>query len=189
MVHQSRIRPLPVPISTPQSLVFEYDILARMFKFANYQPISTQNRASFEEVEQFLTEVNEPLAEWEEKYGNLARGKGKIMYLALISFILFPLFFVFICWSSGAQKHAQDAQKECVEKAKNIIRDKSDQWTYKGLCWHVPSQFPKWIELWTSVDGRGGAPVSQMPGVGAGAEYGMNYSNQNLYSQNNSYNV
>ena len=184
--HSRRIRMVaPIPSSTPQSLVFEYDPINKKFNTTNYQPYLTQNRAAIEEVEQFLAEVNQPFTEWEEKYGDAARGTGKYMYIALICFILMLLFCFFICWIAAKQQEAAAAQKEYIEKAKVIIRDKSGPWIEKGLCWNTSAEFPRWIEMWTSIGG-GGAPPSQMPR--AEAELKNNY-NQNIYGQDNSHNV
>jgi len=160
--HHRRIIIIPIPSSTPQSLVFPYDGISKKFNTNSYMPIQTQNRISIEEIEQFLDIINGPIKEWYDEYGWLTNGSCKFVCLMFTCFIIMPLMFFFICWMACAQSKAADALQKAGEKAKILVRDNNQRFVERGLMWNVPTHFPRWIELWTQVGpGFGGASMPQ----------------------------
>jgi len=155
-----------IPTSSPGCLVFPYDHANKRFKITDYNPIQTQDRVSAYEIETFFQELNAPFLEWYGQYEEVSEGKGKYAWLCLLSLLLLPLFFFYICWLSTKQQDASDKWGEAAEKAKRIIQEKSQSFADRGLTWNVPQFFPSWLELWTGVGGSnlpnfGGM---QMPG-------------------------
>ncbi len=193
MVHHNRvIYVIPTPSSSPHSLVFPYDVKAKKFSTSSYIPFQTQNRATIEEIEQFLEQINAPIKEWYDEFGFLKEGSVKMTCLAIICGILIPLLPFFVCWMIAIQKKADAKLKEISEKAKLLIRDNSQHFIDKGLLWNIPTFYPQWIELWTSLEGpppqvgfgQPGFGGFQQPGIQTMSMPQQNYQNQQGYLTN-----
>jgi len=168
-----RIRPaFPTPSSTSTCIIFPYDKEKRKFITSNYSTMQTQHRASTEDIERFLAEVNEPIAEWYKEYRNAYECRGMYFCLLITLFLLAPLFFCYLCCYIPEWREAKKKKEEAEEKAKLIIREKSTIFHEKGLVWNVPQYFPHWIELWTNTGGfpQMQQPVMQMPGGQGGTQ-------------------
>jgi len=166
------VRVSPIPSSTPLSIVFPYDSQAQKFSTSSYMPLQTQNRASLEEIEQFLDQANAPIKEWYAEFGYLQEGSAKMTALLIICTIIMPLIFFFLCWITAVQNKSAVKLKEASEKAKLFIRDNGQQFIDKGLLWNIPTRFPHWIELWTSLEGPPQMGLGQ-PGFGGFQQPGI----------------
>lgn len=182
---------IQIPSSTPESLVFPYDAIAKKFNTTNYFPIQTQGRVTAEEIETFLAEVNEPVQAYYKKYDPQTL-PIKWFCMALICMILFPLFPFFMCYMCyKTNEMGKDIKKGC-EKAASIVKAKNGSFTERGLTWNIPVYFPHWIELWTTTGGAVGGVYTQpvqpyagyvQPGIKMQTLPQQNY--QNAYVGNN----
>jgi len=154
--HQNRKRAVfstPIPYSSDDCIVFPFDKALKQFDTSYYSPSETNNKCQVEEIEKFLDDITVPYLEWYRKYGYLFDGSTGLSCLLVICFILMPLMFVFACWLSSAQNKAMEKHDEMAEKTKALIRATQQNFIDKGLLWHVPAEFPLWIELCTKVQG------------------------------------
>ena len=169
--HSSHSQGTLTPDSTDECVVFEYDNASNKWETANYSPDQTKGKASLDEIERFLNEINEPLSEWSKKYGKINRGEGIYFCLALSLIILLPIFFIYICWFSGQQDKAKEKLEDVKYKVSIIVQERAPYFAGKSLAWNVPEKFPQWIELWLDEEDGGKpeagdivAPQQQMVG-------------------------
>lgn len=146
---------IQIPSSTPESLVFPYDITAKKFNTTNYFSVQTQERATVDEIEDFLSKVSEPILDYYKKYDPQTL-PAKFLCLGLICMILIPLFPFFMCYMCHKSNEMVREMKKVSEKAAIIVRSNSASFTEKGLIWNIPTYFPHWIELWTTGGVAGG---------------------------------
>jgi len=151
-------------------------------------PLQTQNRVSAFEIDQFLEQVNLPIAEWYEEFGFLQEPSGKMICLIIICAIIMPLMIALIIWLNITQTKANTKLKEVSEKAKLFVRDNSQPFIDRGLLWNVPNHFPQWIELWTSLEGpppqAGFGGLQQQQGIQTMSMPQQNYQNVQNMQQN-----
>jgi len=173
------------PSSTPGCLVFEYDKSNKRFSTSNFSTMQIQNRASHEEIERFLNEVNEPIAAWNKEYRDAYEIRGTYLCCLIFFFFLFPLFFCYFCWMLSEQKEAAKKLEEVKEEVRRIIRERGSSFAERGLIWNVPQHFPQWIELWTGAGGLmpGMQPAAQMPGQGGGIQMAVIQQQQPMPQQ------
>jgi len=143
---------IAIPSSTPEYLIFQYDKKNKRFRTSDYTPALTQNRASLDEIEKFLSEVNNPIAVWEKKYRGVLEPSGKYICLFILFIFLFPFFCWFLWWFLSEQTEATKKLEEVKEKARTIVQDRGSSFAERGLTWNIPPHFPPWIELQTGVD-------------------------------------
>ena len=153
---------VPIPVTTPACIIFPYDKENKKFITSDYSSAQTKERASAEEIERFLNEVNEPLSAWSEQYGLVYEGKGIYFCLFITFLILLPIFICYVCWLSSKQSEAKKALTEVKQKIRTIIQERGSYFAEKGLEWKIPIQFPHWLELWTGEDGKPGAGDIEM---------------------------
>ncbi len=161
--HHTRRRPvILIPPSNAACIVFPFDQASRKFKTENYNPSQTQDRASLEEIEMFLNELNEPVNAWYDKYLKKSDLGGVLTCLFICLLILCPPFLIgFICWSTSQETESLVKKEELKLQATQVIAERIHSWTDRKLTWKVPLTYPYWIELWT------GQSLPQMqPGFG-----------------------
>ncbi len=86
------------PDSTKDCVVFEYNKANKKWDISRYSSSQIKDRASVNEVEQFLNEINEPLEAWYQQNGTLVSGEGGYSCIGCLLLILFPLFVIYIWW-------------------------------------------------------------------------------------------
>jgi len=139
---------VPTPPTSANWVIFPYDKVNKRWNTSNYQPSQTGNRASVDEIERFLNEVNEPLTVWYKEYGAIYEGGGIYLFLFIFLIVLLPIFIIYVCWIASAQGEAEKKLEEVKQKVRSMIQEKGSFFAERGLIWGVPGYFPQWIELW-----------------------------------------
>ncbi len=137
-----------IPKTSENWVIFPYDKKNRKWITSDYLPSQTKDRASVDEIEKFLNEVNEPLAAWYKEYGAVYEGGGAYLCLFIILIPLLPIWIFYVCWITAAQPKAEKKLEEVKVKIKAIIKEKGSHFAERGLIWNLNIHFPRWIELW-----------------------------------------
>ena len=139
-------------IATPPTslnwVIFPYDKENKKWVTSKYLPSQTRDRASVDDIERFLTEINEPLVAWYNEYGAVYEGGGMYLCLFICLIPLLPIWIFYVCWIASAQAEALKKLEEVKEKIKAITQEKGSHFVEKGLIWNTNGYFPQWIELW-----------------------------------------
>jgi len=142
-----------IPRSTSTKIVFPYDKQAKKFDTRGYLPAHTQDRLTFQDVEQFLEQVNVPIRKWHKDFGHLYEESFSFCFVFVICFLFFPLLFFLIGYLLWAQAKSKKELREAKEKAKIFVIENNPRFLEKGLVWTIPVHFPQWIELLTNAEG------------------------------------
>ncbi len=179
---------IAIPPTTATTVVFPSTADGRAFDSGFYSPGLTNGRASFEEINQFLTEINTL------RVANGSQTASGICCRALCFFftlILFALCMVLVISSIPALtplvvigffvflvtlimtlvKRSERAQTEFKAKCQVIVNQHNQNFASRGLRWHLPVYFPRWVELWKDYSVNQGVtgqpiyvpPVNQQP--------------------------
>ena len=197
---------IAIPPTTDYTIVFPHDDFGKRFDSGFYSPALTDGRASLEEINQILAEVEiirRPLAG--KMCGALCCYIVSIIasvvayVLFMVSMInnnsgLFPfliagfigmiilIFWVFIV-------RVKNIHENIRKKCKEVIDKHNHNFVSRGLRWHLPIQFPRWIELWKDYRAASNShaiympPVSQHPYPPISHNYGAPNQNMNMGGQ------
>jgi len=193
---------IAIPPTTDYTIVFPHDAVGKRFDSGFYAPGLTDGRASREEIDQVLTEVENVRRPLNGKivsavccyiFGLFAAVGGYVFLMVsmasevpdmipffVIGFIglIIALIWIFIA-------RVKNVNVEMKTKCKAVVDRHNPNFASRGLRWHVPVHFPRWIELWK--DYRAGnnpqpiymPPVNQQP-YSPNSNYG---TNQNMGGQ------
>jgi len=158
-----------VPKSTRTMIVFPWTKSGNKFERKDYDPSQTNGRSSKEDIDDFLTIMDQIVNEraqsdlFDAAVNMLKWGIPLGMILCLIegalkfqmsSFVLLGFFWVISWQLAGILKKQKSKSK--AEKLKqslvSALKEKSFEERYKifdkkKLRWKIPQYFPKWIEL------------------------------------------
>jgi len=195
-----------VPPTTSITVIFPFNAADKKFDSSFYSPALTDGRASFEEISQFLAEI-EAVRPTAASQGGPSACRLFCLFLLLILWIarfilqthmnvdLIPFAIVFVVilvifviiilvLSSGGTRNESQA------KCQAIVEKYNQNLASRGLRWYLPVSFPQWVELWKDYPQNQGAisqPIS-MPSVNQQPYYPVqNYGipNQNYQGQGN----
>lgn len=188
---------IAIPPTTSFTVVFPYNQSAGTFDSGFYSPMLTDGRAVIDEINQVLREIeaaHKPCAQKIKSalicyiltlflgvFGLMGAVFTAPYYVAfaVIGYILFVIA-VMVYYIVAVQKYTKESKRVC-----QAVCDRANQaFSYKGLRWHVPVHFPRWVELWKDYVGQGqmgqmGAqpiympPVHQQPSANYGGPYPM----------------
>lgn len=130
------------PATTATTIVFPFNPKTYTYNTNHYMPSMTNGLVSTEEINQFFTEMQVPITEY---------NKQEILnkwWLPLVLFLCPPvligfLFYIACCYD-GAKR-----EDEAKQKAISYIKEKAPSYKQRGFTWVASPIFPKWIELWT----------------------------------------
>jgi len=148
------------PISTDYTIVIPYEFFKGRFSKTVYTPEMTENRASNEEINQVLAKVEDILSS-KPSYAKTFFSLLMIYIIAgIIAFLLQkPFNYTFQYWFEGSFFLFLGVvffaflfiYANQVKKRKAEVNDYIDSIQYgfkqRGLRWHLPQQFPQWIEI------------------------------------------
>ena len=172
---QQTVIPTLPPLSTPECLVFAYNIKAGKFNTDFYTPSLTRGRIGDHELHLFFEQISAPLRIWHNKYKYLFHPPCILALIAFVSVLLAIPGLFFVCWLTWKQNQSEKEHKKAAEEAKALIRELNPSFTERGLIWICPDQSPLWIELITNYQEsqprrenrrvHQGVPVSPQPRV------------------------
>lgn len=154
------------PVCTDYTIVIPYEFFQGKFSKTVYDSQMTENRASNEEINQVLGNVEEILS----RKPSYAKTFGILLtiYLiaGLIAFLLQNTFnYTFQYWFEGSfwlflgivcftfwMMYVNQWRKRKVE-AGDYIDSIQHGFKQRGLRWHIPQQFPQWIEIFKDYRG------------------------------------
>lgn len=161
-----------IPPTTTITIVFPFDEPTKRFDCSFYSPHLTDGRASIQEIQQVLAEV-------EAIRGSLASEGGcmgclrllcflfisSLMIIALnnvdvndsssIPFVAIGCFVLMVSVCCCMSKRDERINNEIKERCQAAV-DKHNYQSFgsRGLRWHIPIHFPRWIELWKDYQGQ-----------------------------------
>ena len=206
---------IAIPPTTDYTVVFPHDDLAKRFDTGFYSPALTDGRASKEEIEQVLREVEAVRKPFASKIVSavccyilsLFAAIGGFIFLMIsvgggpggdmipfyiIGYIAF-LVAIIVVFALRIKSITEQMKTKCRE----VLDRQNQNFASRGLRWHIPVHFPRWVELWK--DYRAGAiaqpiymppvnqqPYSPVPNYGA-PNQNMNMGGQSQFQQQNYY--
>ena len=172
---------IPVPPTTQYTIVFPMNVWAKKYDSSFYNPGLTDGRATQEEIDQILREVQEIKKPFNRKlvcalwlYILGLIGCIALMILGIIDSVgtteyvyvdgywetvendntgelvgsilggIFGAFFVigiFVCYATKINKASRVPIQALFDRV-------NPNFTSRGLRWHMPVHFPRWVELW-----------------------------------------
>jgi len=177
---------IAIPPTTDYTIVFPHDAVSKRFDSGFYAPGLTDGRASREEIDQVLNEVENVRRPLASKIVSalccyifglfaaigsyvffmvaMAGGDPELIPFFVIGFIglIVALVWIFVV-------RVKNLTEQIKTKSRQVIDRHNPSFASRGLRWHVPVHFPRWIELWK--DYRAGnnpqpiymPPVHQQP--------------------------
>jgi len=166
----------PIPSSTPQVLVFPFDYQnTKRFNTSSYMPQLTQGRATIQEIEAFLDEIQVPVDEYVKKFSHLWNPPCWLIIFQVFCYLIFPLAIIMMCYQLNKISESKLKVAETRQKAEAIAKQKGVHFMQKDLMWVIPSEFPRWIEFWTTLSTRNNNMNMNM-----GMNMNMNMNNQSF---------
>jgi len=158
-------QPSFIPSTTAYTIVFPFDANEKNFDSSFYSPSLTDGKASQEEVNKILNEVEAERADVRNKFTPTARNLFILIQLCLVgvllvaflspeegvsvtSYVILGLLGAFFVAIGILVYKFVTYKKEMRVKCRNVIDKHNESFASKGLRWHIPNMFPKWIELW-----------------------------------------
>ncbi len=153
------------PPTTKQTIIFPSTDLESKFHYRFYNPKLTDGRASKQAIAQVLTDIEITI----KPYSGRIKRAGYYYFLAyvILSFIALLYFLITADEKSGVFNDALLAffgglgasililfiamriiEKRMLRKCHEAIKKHNENFVPKGLRWHLPPDFPRWIELW-----------------------------------------
>lgn len=154
-----------VPPTTKQTIIFPSIDLESKFRYRFYNPKLTNGKASKQEITEVLTDIEKIT----KPYSGKIRRASYYYFLAyvILSFIALLYFLITADDKSGVFNDALLAffaglgasilllflylriiEKKMIRKCHETIKKHNEKFVSKGLTWHLPADFPRWIELW-----------------------------------------
>jgi len=155
-----------IPSTNNFTIVFPSNSSSVTFDSTSYSPFLTDGRAQLEEINQVLREIENTKKPFTSKVNKIICAFVATLFIAfscfipmlvsvmqagarlrsaigLIGFIMLILTIIGICLKE-IQRINKEERKACQEIVKKVNQDFSG----RGLRWHLPLYFPKWVELW-----------------------------------------
>jgi len=202
-----------IPPTTHFTVVFPYNQNENTFDSGFYSPFLTDGRAHLEEINRVLKEIETVLKPFTKKIVQAIICFITTIFLALAGFLYFmiciaaynnDLIVVGVISFAGTlifsaiyilMTFYNSNKKSRVACQAVIDRANQQAFNHRGLRWHLPVHFPKWVELWKDYYGQGQGqgqgqmgtqpvyipPVNQQPYAGYGENSQPQY--QNNYNQ------
>ena len=196
---------IAMPPTTSHVVVFPFKSADKKFDSSFYTPALTDGRVPFEEITQFLAEIEaqKPTAQsnaspwrlvallflfilWTFRFVVQSKMDSDMIpyvFLVVIVLVLVIIFILVVTSKRGVN--------EPRPKCQAIVDKYNQNLASRGLRWYLPVSFPKWVELWKDYpqnqnQGVVLPPVNQQP-YPAVQNYGV--PNQNYQGQvnNNNY--
>ena len=165
-----------IPPTTSKTIIFPLSEPTNTFETGSYDPSLINNQVSLEEINQFIPKIN---AEYELHKQNMKQASNKEgpfalliiiflcldLYLFLYSntdpqsimsvseaIILGTIVIFWICMFCGCKLNDIDFVSQMKDRCQDLIDQQNETLRDRGLKWHLPEQFPVWIELTKQMD-------------------------------------
>jgi len=161
---RGRSRAIPIPPSTPFTLIFARSAAVKGFDTNSYTPELTDGKATKEEIDTFLKEIYAVTKPY-NRMANCAflifilwiifsmfgfmigivflslNNSNSIVWIVIVFVVLFLLsVFIFVFTTVHASKKSK-------QKAELVLNKNKERFSERGLRWVIPAHFPRWIEL------------------------------------------
>ena len=195
--------PVAVPQTTEYTVVFPAIDFESKFDSSFYAPNLTDGRASVQEITQVLSDLEstrKPFVKQIRRAGCLIVSYSVLSFLAFLYFLLtmdagsggmiiaaIIAFFIGIIASLVILiLYLKGVDAKMKPKCQETIDRHNQNFLPRGLRWHLPANFPKWIELWKDYyqpQGVRNQPIG-VPQFGQNYPYqqqGQSDQGQNMY--------
>jgi len=199
---------IAIPPTTAYTVVFPFDASGQRYDCGFYNPNLTDGRVSMAEIQQVLAEIQATRVPVASKAGtsvccfilSLFAIVGLYVFgliitaencPQLIPFAIIGFFVLIICAVVGLAKRMQRINQEMKAKCQAVIEKYNRDFAARGLRWHIPVHFPRWVELWKDYVNQGQQtmyipPVQQQPYANYGGPQ-QNMGGQPQFQQQNYY--
>jgi len=199
---------IAIPPTTSTTVVFPSTADGRAFDSGFYSPGLTDGRASFEEINQFLSEINDVRAKTQSQTTGDMCCRVIVFFFFIILYVLGMIFMtqdnpelvpvgvigfiiLAVCLVIFQTKKLNRIRTEFQAKCQAIVNQHNQNFASRGLRWHLPVYFPRWVELWKDYSVNQGVigqpfylpPVNQQP-YGVPVVQNTDQFHQNNYYQN-----
>ena len=154
-----------IPSTTQYTIVFPLNNSSKTFESGFCTPMLTDGRAHPEEVNLLLREIETAQIPFSSKiskaffwyfFSLTLASLGLVFFIKVIASksqaltlvgvfgfmaIVLPVMNIFT-------KSVQRIKKEARDACQVIVDNANREFSYRGLRWHLPAQFPNWVELW-----------------------------------------
>ncbi len=203
---------IAIPPTTAYTVVFPYDATGQRFDTGFYSPGITDGRASADEIHHVLADIDSVRKPFAAKMTsaiccyivslmavvgcyvlgmvNIAGAAPESIPILVIGFIVAVVAIIWV-FIARVRKVNEEMKKKCTEAAARH----NQNFASRGLRWHIPVHFPRWVELWKDYVNQGGQtfpgqqpvympPVQQQPYANYGGPQQQNVGGQPQFQQN-----
>ncbi len=165
-----------IPPSSAYTLVFPSPNFDSKFDSSSYTPNLTDGKASTQEINQVLSYIETTIKPFNEK---IKRAGYILLAYVILSFlpaaILFfakgdkspPFIVSIIAFCAGAIiglvlwiAYINKVDAKMLPKCKEVVERHNQDFFSRGLRWHLPTSFPRWVELWKDYSQPQGQPIN-----------------------------
>ena len=156
---------ISIPSATANTVIFQFDKASKKFDSSFYSPALTDGKISLEEINQALKQVETAGASVAFKIRvsfcwfilliliiislfvytlNFAlNGKSRLISFAVFGYPV-AVFVALILYILQLKRFSDELKYKC----KLVVERLNPSFSCRGLRWHIPADFPQWIELW-----------------------------------------
>jgi hypothetical protein len=167
-----------IPPTSAYTIVFPSPAFDAKFDSSSYYPTLTDGKASTQEITQVLSDIESTIKPFNEKI----KRAGYIFLLYVILSFLPALYFFFAkgdksvafivsiaAFCAGAIVglviwiccYIRKVDAKMLPKCQEAIDRHNQDFAQKGLRWHLPPSFPRWVELWKDYKRPQGVGIRQ----------------------------
>ncbi len=128
-------------------------------------PLTVQmagGKISQQEIDQFLQQIEKPAEDYLKQFP--FHKSGCYIFLIIISALILPLIFFFLCYDAYTKKKKASEIKICRGKIQAIANEHNGYLVERGLAWTV-EEAPWFIELWVMPDGQSAQQAGFQGGI------------------------
>jgi len=204
---------IAIPPTTAYTVVFPFDAIGKRFDSGFYSPGVTDGRATIEEINHVLADIENTRRPIASKimsaiccyiisllavvgcyvFGmvSIAGTSPESIPFLVIGFIVAVIAVIWV-FIARVRKVNEELKTKCQE----VANRHNQNFSSRGLRWHIPVHFPRWVELWKDYVNQGQGqnfpgqqpvympPVQQQPYANYGGPQQQNMGGQPQFQQN-----
>jgi len=179
----SRVHIVLIPPTTHYTIVFPFNNFSKSFDGGFYSPVLTDGRAHPDEVNRVLRDIETTQKPFASKMLKAFCCYFVTLMLLVFGFIPFMIFFVprnptlipvgiigfmaliittIVIFIKSVKRTNENSRNACLA----VVERANQEFSTRGLRWHLPTHFPRWIELWKDYVGQpqmGAQPIYMPP--------------------------
>jgi len=177
------------------SIVFPFDKTSKKFDSGFYSPTLTGGRVSLEEINQILSEIDairksiasQAIAALICHFVSLSICSGLFVFTGtpgMITFYIIGLVVAVLTIVGVLMWRILKLKGELKTKCKEVVDKHNQTFMLRGLRWHLPVNFPSWVELWKDYQSQDDTKKGQTQSSPPTRQPYTPASDSNQYQQN-----